>query len=55
MSCFLSLSSRLTRVTKHQAVKTEGEIEVKLHAFLTSVLKEGEWLASRSDCFISEE
>jgi len=31
---------------KHHAVKTYGAVEVKFHAFLTSVLGGGEWYAS---------
>jgi hypothetical protein len=30
---------------KHHAIKIYGKVEVQLHAFLTSVLDDGEWLA----------
>jgi hypothetical protein len=34
-------------VSKHHYVKTCGEVEVELHAFLTSATDESEWSASR--------
>jgi hypothetical protein len=39
---------------KNQTMKTYEEVEVKLHAFLTSPLDGGEWSAWRSGRFISD-
>jgi hypothetical protein len=38
-------------LTKHHAIKTYGEVELQLHAFLASVLDEGEWSATRTGRF----
>jgi hypothetical protein len=42
-------------LTKHHAMKTYWEVEVQLHASLTSALDGGEWLASRPDSFTPRE
>jgi hypothetical protein len=42
-------------LTKYYVMKTYGGVEVKLHAFLTSVLDGGEWSASRPGRFIPRE
>jgi hypothetical protein len=42
-------------LTKHQAVKTYGGMEVYLHEFLTSALEGGEWLVSRTTRFTPGE
>jgi hypothetical protein len=34
-------------VSKYYAMKTYGEVEVRLHVFLTSALDGGEWITSR--------
>jgi hypothetical protein len=34
------------KVTEHHAMKPYGEMEVELHAFLTSAVDGGEWLVS---------
>jgi hypothetical protein len=36
-------------------MKTYGGVDVEIHIFLTLALVGGEWSASRSDCFTSEE
>jgi hypothetical protein len=36
---------------KHQAMNMYGKVEVQLHAYLTSALDGGEWVASRYDGF----
>jgi hypothetical protein len=49
-SKLVKLKSSLS-LTKYQAIKTYEEVEVKLHAFLTSALDGSEWLASRPGRF----
>jgi hypothetical protein len=40
---------------KQAARHEDVEMDVKIHVFLTSVLDEGEWCASRHGRFIPEE
>jgi hypothetical protein len=42
-------------LTKHHAMKTYWGMEVQRHRFLTSELGGGEWSASRTGRFTSEE
>jgi len=39
----------------YHSMKTQWGVEVWLHAFLTSILDDGEWPASRSGLFILED
>jgi hypothetical protein len=42
-------------LTKQHAMKTYGGVEVELHAFLTSALDVGKWVASRPGRFTPGE
>jgi hypothetical protein len=42
-------------LTRYNAMKTYGGVELQLHAFLTSALDEGEWSASHPSRCIPRE
>jgi hypothetical protein len=46
---------KIVSVPKQKLIKAYVGMEVKLHAFFTLILNGGEWLVSRSGCFIAEE
>jgi hypothetical protein len=52
---YFPLKVKSLHLTKHHAMKTYWEVEVYLHAVLTSALGGGEWSASRPGRFTPRE
>jgi hypothetical protein len=48
-------NKQFAQLIDHYNIEAEGGIESWLHSFLTSILNEGEWLASLPDRFSQEE